>query len=210
MEHTVVRGQLVEQPSETLRRRIKLLSFVYLLNASWMFLLNRARKASSYEWVHLTVSTLIFVLCVPWCGLKASENPGSGILAWFNGIQGCLGVWNVFMFVSLVTFLCTLMTICHTCEPVFLAGNSTCLLDEQRRSHQDTLIVASKDCEHMPPPDIILSGILMLAMALVSFSVAFAGRKTGKAKVLHVITVEAVPPERTSIVAAMPQIPEDL
>ncbi|MDA7838916.1 hypothetical protein N9A45_01115 [bacterium] len=208
--HTVITGHLVEQPSNTLRRRIKLLSVVYFLNSSWLFIQHSARQTPTSEWVHLAVTTVFLVIWLPMCGFHASAKPGSGNLALFNGVQGCLGVWNIVMFVSLVVFVCTLVNICQTCEPVFLAGNSTCMLDVANSSREHTIMVDSGDCEHVPPLESIVSGVFMIAMSLVSFSVAFAGRKTGKAKLVHVITVDAVPTENTTVVATMPQIPEDL
>lgn len=208
--HTVVTGHLVEQPSNTLRRRIKLLSVVYLLNSSWLFIQHSARQTPTSEWVHLAVTTVFLAIWLPMCGFQASAKPGSGNLALFNGVQGCLGVWNIVMFVSLISFMWALLSICHTCEPVFVAGNSTCILDLKNSSHEQTIVVDSGDCEHIPPVDSVVSGILMIAMSLISFSVAFAGRKTGKAKMVHVITVDAVPTENTTVVATMPQIPEDL
>lgn len=208
--HTVVTGHLVEQPSEALRRRIKMLAIVYLLNSLWLFVQYISRPTPTSEWAHLAVTTVFLVLWLPVCGFHASSKPGSGNLALFNGVQGCLGVWNIVMFVSLVSFMWALISICQTCEPVFVAGNSTCMLDVANSSREQSIVIDSGDCERVPPTESVVSGILMIAMSLISFSVAFAGRKTGKAKVVHVITVDAVPTENPQIVATMPQIPEDL
>lgn len=208
--HTVVTGHLVEQPSETLRRRIKMLAIVYLLNSLWLFVQYISRPTPTSEWAHLAVTTVFLVLWLPVCGFHASSKPDSGNLGLFNGVQGCLGVWNMVMFLSLVVFVCTLVNICQTCEPVFVAGNSTCILDVVNSSREQSIVIDSGDCEHVPPTESIVSGVFMIAMSLVSFSVAFAGRKTGTAKLVHVITVDAVPTENTTVVATMPQIPEDL
>lgn len=190
---TVVTGKLIEEPSQVLQRRIKLLIVMYFINSIWIFYQYAGRHTSSVEWVHLAATTLLFVFLIPNFGLTASETPGSGRLACFTGIQGCLGCWNIGTLISLIAFVVTLSMICQTCEPEFRAGNETCFLDEHSSMTHRSLVIELKDCQ-APNPSLttIVNGALMLGMACASLLVAFSGRKTGKARTVHVVTLEPV------------------
>ena len=75
---TIVTGQLVEEPSNSLRKTIKFLSFVYALNACWMFVILSSKHTTTAQWLHFIITTAIFVFLLPVCGLNASNRPGSG------------------------------------------------------------------------------------------------------------------------------------
>ena len=102
---TIVTGQLVEEPSNSLRKTIKFLCFVYALNACWMFIVLSSQHATTAQWLHFFVSTAILVFLLPVCGLSASNRPGSGKIALFSGAQGCLGFWNFWKFGIVGIFL---------------------------------------------------------------------------------------------------------
>lgn len=211
---TVVTGQLVEEPSLTLRQRIKTVSFVYFANSAWIFILLSSTHASVHQWIHLAVSTLFLVFWLPVCGLQAARTPNSGKLALFTGVQGCLGFWNLLSLGSLIFSVFTLTLICEECAPVFRAGNETCYIEEPNatliRSHE-ILDVPSRVCaENIPSMTTTVSGVLMLAMAVVSCSASIHGRKTGKTKIVHVVTTEPVVFHSSPMSATTPPIPGDL
>ena len=122
--------------------------------------------------------------------------------------QGCLGGWNIMSLISLVTYLITVVMICKECEPVFSIGNSTCVLNETNAGSPtgEILLVDESDC-YGPQRLLtgVVSGMLMLCMAIASCSAAFHGRKTGKAKMVHVITVEPIRVDISSLTLETPQ-----
>ena len=186
----VVTGTLVEEPSRSLRHRIKIVALVYLSNSIWSFVRYTSTRTPSALWLRLAIATFFFALWLPFCGLRASEKPGSGKLALFSGVQGCLGCWNLFAFSSLTMFVSTVILICQTCAPVFAAGNVTCTLDPENVSNipgEQPLVLHAYTCEQ-PNPSVehVVTGLMCIAMSVASFSTAFHGRKTGKAKMVHV------------------------
>ncbi len=209
---TIVTGELVEEPSVSLKKRIKIVSFVYFLNSMWVFFRLGTTHANMAQWIHLWITTFLLAFWLPLCGLTSAQRPGSGRLACFNGAQGCLGGWNIMSLISLVTYLITVVMICKECEPVFSIGNSTCVLNETNAGSPtgEILLVDESDC-YGPQRLLtgVVSGMLMLCMAIASCSAAFHGRKTGKAKMVHVITVEPIRVDISSLTLETPQIPED-
>ena len=205
----VVTGTLVEEPSRSLRHRIKIVAFVYLSNSMWSLMRYTSTRTPALLWLRLAVSTFFLALWLPFCGLRASEKPGSGKLALFSGVQGCLGCWNLFAFSSLAMFVSTVILICQTCAPVFAAGNATCTLDPENVSsipEEQPLVIRAYMCEQSNPSvEHVVTGLLCIAMSVASFSTAFHGRKTGKAKMVHVVTVEPTSANPLHI----PIIPED-
>lgn len=210
----IVTGKLIEEPSDSLRKRIKMVSFVYFTNSLWILYLLSSRHASTMQWTHLAVTTFLLAFWLPLCGLHSAKNPGSGRLACFSGIQGCLGCWNFVTLVGVLKFIVMLTTLCRDCAPVFAVGNETCVLDPAN----DSLVpmgspveISVHTCDgHIPSMARLISGLLMLAMTTVSCSAAFHGRKTGKAKLVHVVTVQTLPVIQSPMQLVTPQIPEDL
>lgn len=210
----VVTGHLIEEPSHSLYRRIKLVSFVYMVNSAWVFAQLTSRHSSTAQWLHLTVSTLFLAFLLPMCGMRAARKPGSGILAAFTGVQGCLGCWNMMSLASLVIALVTLSIVCETCAHVFASGNSTCFIEESNTTSQyssEVLDVPASACaESIPSISSVLSGVLMIAMGLSSCATAVHGRKTGKAKMVHVVTAQPVSFQSSPLMVCPPPIPEDM
>ena len=210
---TIVTGELVEEPSVSLHKRIKIVSFVYLLNSVWVFYRLSSGHTSTSQWIHLWVTAFGLGVLLPLCGLSSARRPGSGRLACFNGAQGCLGGWNILSFISLVSYMITVALICKECEPAFSMGNSTCVLNETSTGSPtgEILLVDESDCyARKKILSGAVSGMLMLCMAIASCSAAFHGRKTGKAKMVHVITVEPIRFDTSPLILETPQIPEDL
>ena len=211
---TIVTGQLVEEPSNSLRKTIKFLCFVYALNACWMFIVLSSQHATTAQWLHFFISTAIFVFLLPVCGLSASNRPGSGKIALFSGAQGCLGFWNFGNLVSLVSFSIILSMLCQQCQPEFVSNNATCWIGPANTSgihFRDNMVIEQSTCDS-PNPSMatILSGVLLFLMATSSCTVAFKARRTGKTKMVHVVTVEPIPLHRSPMHMTTPQIPEDL
>jgi|MDSY01.1.fsa_nt_gb hypothetical protein len=209
----VVTGHLVEEPSHSLYRRIKLVSFVYMVHSAWGFTQLSSQHSSTVQWLHLAITTAFLAFLLPMCGMHAARKPGSGILAVFTGVQGCLGCWNMMSLGSLVLALVSLTMVCETCAPVFAAGNHTCFLQDSNTTFHyssKVLDVPSSVCaKSIPSISSVISGVLMFGMALSSCATAVHGRKTGKAKMVHVVTAQPVSFRSSPMIVRPPPIPED-
>ena len=122
--------------------------------------------------------------------------------------------WNFCNLVSLISFSIILSMLCQQCQPQFVSNNSTGSIGPANTSDirfRDNMVIEQSTCDSPNPSTAtILSGVLLFLMATSSCTVAFKARRTGKAKMVHVVTVEPIPLHRSPMYMTTPQIPEDL
>jgi hypothetical protein len=186
----VVTGQLVEEPNVKLAKWTKVIAFVYFMHSAYMFVQYNLSSATEYQWISLLLTTFIFAFWLPLCGYQSSKKPGSGRLALFTGVQSFLSCWNIFSLISMWMFIMMIVSVCQVCEPVFKAGNKTCLVDSDSNK---TVEIAVDTCSKPWPSDKQLAtSVMLLCMTLVSCVGALLARKTVKSKTTHIITVGTV------------------
>jgi hypothetical protein len=116
--------------------------------------------------------------------------------------------------VMLVSFSVILSMLCQQCQPEFVSNNSTCSIGPANASSihfRDNIVIEQSTCDS-PNPSMatILTGVLLLLMATSSCTVAFKARRTGKIKMVHVVTVEPIQMQTSPVYMTTPQIPEDI
>ena len=207
MSNAIVTGELVEEPNTKLIHWLKYLSAVYLAQAVYTFIqYSHHVHVNTYQWVLLAVSTFIYVAWLPLCGARAAatvSKKSESMLTLFSGVQGCLGCWHFFSFISLCIFVGVVISMCHVCEPVFAAGNETC--DAEDRIAPDRVITLSADAcsQQIPSLDQMITGIFLIVTTFVSCVASGLARKTGKKKIAYIVSVEPV------TVPCFVPIPED-
>lgn len=187
----IVTGKLVEEPNVVLRKWCLAIFIVYSCYYSSVLVEYMVTNPPLVHWIMLVASAFYFAFWLPLCGQRSAEKGLHTPLALFSGCQGFLGCWHMMSLISMWMFISSIMSVCQACQPAFDAGNSTCFLDEQN----DTAVVFYSDCrETHPTSREIVFSILFLSMTVVSCTAAVNARKYGKAKVAHVITVQAMVP----------------
>lgn len=201
----VVTGQLVEEPNVKLAKWTKVLALIYFIHSLYVCIQYILSHTSGYQWLTFCISTFTLVIWLPLCGHQASKKPGSGRLALFSGAQGFLGCWYLFSIVSLWMFIMAVISACQTCESTFKVGNETCTVDTDMNR---TIEITSRTCSKTwPSIEHFAATLLLLFIALASFTAAVLARKTVKSKTMHVITVSSIPVLNTVEAPLVP--PED-
>ena len=210
MSEQIVTGVLINQPDKSIEKWISSLCLTYICYSVYVYIIHTHGYLNSNHWIAFILTLFILGFQIPLCGLRAVKSSHTQALACFGSIQGCLGCWHMLSALSIVITIGFVISVCNNCQPIFDAGNETCTIDEfSIHGRSNTVDINVQDCEaDIPTWHQIISVFLLLALSLISFTVAFRARKTVKQKVAHIVTIEGL--HAVGTINVVPQIPEDV